>query len=265
MGKLVAYLGPAMRVATAVEGGSFSLVQQATEYPDGYGLGWYPQDDLYEPVRQIGHDSVASAGPHLSVPRRYSSHCIIASVHKETSPPAALRSIQPFAVGHLLFNQVGTLDRFDEVFRRPLTERLSDGMFRTLGGLSAAELLYANFIDLLADGRGHEAIAGALEQLVGVVSEIGLSAEAPISMAIVVADGRGLVTLRTATLGPPPTLYSIVAEADAPMPASGRVIASEPLFPGSWSALDPNSLIIFTSEPSGALGDRETQHISGLV
>ncbi|MEL7367861.1 MAG: hypothetical protein AAFN74_03030, partial [Myxococcota bacterium] len=209
MGKLVAYLGPAMPVSTAFEGGSYSLVKQAADFPDGYGLGWYPQDDLMEPVRQVGRESITSAGPHLSVSRRYSSHCIVAAVHRAETPPAELAALMPFAAGPLLFSQVGTLDRFDEVFRRPLTERLSDGIFRSLVGLSTAELLYANFVDLLADGQGHEAIATALEQLVGVVSEIGMSADAPVSIAIVVADGRGLVTLRTATLGTPPPLYSI--------------------------------------------------------
>ena len=261
MGKLVAYLGPPVPVATVVEGGSYSLVRQASEFPDGFGLGWYPADDQPEPVRITSRESIMSAGPQLSVPRRYLSHAIIASIHRTDLPPVEQSMMMPYAAGNLLFSFVGELQRFDAVFRRPLTQQLSDGVFQALRGLSPAELLYANFLDVLADEQGHEAIASALEHLVGIVSEIGMAAEAAASLAIVVADGEGLITLRTSTQGPPPPMYTIVAEADAPVPANGRVVASEPLFPGSWSALDPHSLVIFTGDPqqTGMTNDMPTQ------
>lgn len=247
---MVAYLGPTASVAAVVEGGSYSLVRQASDYPDGFGIGWYPIDRMPEPVRMVARESITSAGPHLEVPRRYPSHCVLAAVQRAPRPPAELASAQPYAIGPLLFSQTGELDRFEEVFRRPLAERLSDSAFRSLRGLTAGELLFANFVDMLGDDRGHDAIAGALENLVGVVSEIGISQEAAATLAVVVADGEGLITLRTATQGPPPPLYTIVADANAPVPATGRVVASEPLFPGSWSALDPHSLVIFTADAS---------------
>ena len=252
MGKLVAYLGPATPVANVVEGGSYSLVRQASDYPDGFGIGWYPADHRPDPVRVTGSGSITSAGQSLSVPRRYPSHCIVAAVRKHADSMGDANGPQPYEAGPLLFGQVGHLDRFDEVYRRPLTQRLSDAVFRSLHGLSPEELLFANFIDFLADGRGHDAVAGALETLVGVVSDIGVEAEAAATLAFVIADGNGLVTLRTATQGPPPPLYTIVADSSAPVPNTGRVVASEPLFPGSWSALDPHALIIFTADPDAA-------------
>ena len=247
MGKLVAYLGPAIPVSTVVEGGSSSLVRQASDCPDGFGLGWYPDDALPEPVRLVSSDPITRAEPHMSVPRRYQSSCAIAALRRADGSRAALSGLMPFTSGRLLFAMIGGLQRFDDVFRRPLTQRLSDQAFSSLPGLSAPEILFATFLEALGDERGHDAIASALEQLVGVVSEVGIAADAAATLGVVVADGEGIVTLRTSTQGPPPPLYTIVADRGAPLPATGRVVASEPLFPGAWSALDPHSLVIFTT------------------
>ena len=100
-------------------------------------------------------------------------------------------------------------------------------------------------------------MAGALESMVGTVGDIATAAGVAASFAVVATDGHCLVTLRAATQGPPPALYTIVAGADAPVPESARVISSEPLFPGAWSSLDPHSLVIFTLE-AGADDDAES-------
>ncbi len=252
MGRLAAYLGPKTEIATLVEGGSYSLIRQASECPDGFGLGWYPEDENPEPVNIISENPIWNSGHLLQIPRRYTSSCVVAGVRKAGQGPVDISGVQPFRSGKYLFQHVGELDRFREVFQRPLAKSLSDERYQSLQGHSASELLFALWLDALGDGEGPEAMATALEQVIGRVQDLAATHDASASFAMVITDGSCLVTLRSATHGPPPALYTIVAGDNAPLPATGRIVASEPLFPGSWSALDPHSLVIFTIEPEKA-------------
>ena len=66
-------------------------------------------------------------------------------------------------------------------------------------------------------------MADALEQTVALVRQIAMPNATPASYAVVVSDGANLVALRTATHGVPPTLHTIVAGKDAPVPAGARI------------------------------------------
>lgn len=248
MGRMAAYLGPRAPVATLVEGGSYSLAQQSSEYPDGFGLAWYPDDDTPAPVAVRSERPAASAGDVLEVPRRYETECSVAFIRKASEHPAGLAGLAPYRSGPYLFTYDGQLERFAEIFQRPLRDRLSDERYQALRTSEPGELLFASWLDALGDENGPEAMASALERMVGTVSDVATASGATASFAIVVTDGHCLITLRAATQGPPPALYTIVAGDDAPVPATARVVASEPLFPGAWSSLDPLSLVIFTIE-----------------
>ena len=237
-----------MPAARILEGGAYSLVAQAKEYPDGFGLGWYPEDGLPDPVRVKGLAPAWRIGPELEVPRRYPSPCALACVRRVAQPPPEVTDLQPFANGPFLFAYDGLLEAFGSVFLRPLRERLSPTRYQTLRGSTEAELLFATWLDALGQTGGPEASATALESMVSIVHDIAYAARVAASFAIVVTDGHNLVTLRTATQGPAPPLYTLVAPPSAPVPATGRVIASEPLFPGEWTSLDTHSLVTFSVE-----------------
>lgn len=256
MGRLAAYLGPRSSVAALLEGGSYSLAQQSTDHADGFGLAWYPEDGRQEPVRLLSDAPAGRADHLLEVPRRYGAQCAVASIRKADHLPADPGGAQPFAAGNYLFAYDGVLENYEEVFLRPLREGLSDVQYRALRGCSPEELLFATWLDALEDD-GADALATGLEKMVEKVHGLAQAAGATASFAVVVSDGSCLITLRTATQGPPPPLYTIVAEEGAPLPSTGRVVASEPLFPGAWSSLDPHSLVIFTVEADEA-ADEET-------
>lgn len=247
MGRVAAYLGPETIIAHPVEGGSYSLTQQAEACPDGFGIGWYPIEDGVEPVRITSRTSIRAAEHLLEVPRRYRSTCVVAEVRSATRGTPELSGAQPLAAGRYLFVHEGQLERFDEVFLRPLTAHLSDDAFSRLRGLTPAEVLFACWIDAL-EGDGPDAMATALESVVSRVQEMATAADAPASFAVVLTDGDCLLALRTATHGPPPSLYTTVAEDRAPVPATGRLVASEPTFPGSWASIDAHALMIYTVE-----------------
>jgi gamma-glutamyl hercynylcysteine S-oxide hydrolase len=246
--KFAAYLGPQTRVATLIDEGSQSLMRHSPNHADGFGIGWYPGDGDPEPVSIVSRMPIWCEERLLEVPRRYRSGCIVASLREAPfGEPSSLSSSQPFQVGPYLFHFNGELSYYREVYERPLRNRLSDRAHRMLETSSPAELVFATWLDALGDRRGSEATANALEKMVDVVESIGAPAKAPATFAIVVADGTDLVALRTATEGSPPSMFTIVAEEGAVVPATGRVIASDPLFKGSWTQLEEHSLIIFAT------------------
>ncbi len=249
MGRIAAYLGPQMSPATLLEGGSYALVRQAAEFADGFGLGWFPLDGHPDPVRVRSRMPLWSEGHTLEAARRYPAECAIAEIRRADAHPAELSGLQPFAATPFLFAHDGELERFDDVFRRPLTEGLSDAAFAAASGGTPSQLLFATWLDALQGRTDADAMAGALETLVGKVTQLATRAGAAASFAIVATDGSSLLTLRTATRGTPPPLYTIVAEEGSVVPVSGRVVASEPLFPGAWTSLDAHSLVIFTVTP----------------
>jgi predicted glutamine amidotransferase len=248
MAKFAAYLGPSSKVASLVERGTHSLARQSAEQPDGFGIGWYPEDDDPEPIALSTRLPLWSEERVLKVARRYSSPCALASLRKVRPEDKDEPSFQPIQFQQYLFLYDGELAKFREVYERPMRSRLSDKAYRAIKSASPADLLFATWLDALGEQAGAEATANALEAMVNVVRETAGDKEAPATFGIIVADGSSLVTLRTATHGTPPPMYTIVAGDGAPVPATGRVIASEPLFPGSWSSLDAHSMVIFSAE-----------------
>lgn len=249
MSRLAAYLGPSAPVSTIVEQGTYSLAKLARAEADGWGIGWYPEDHQPGAVRLVSRAPLWTEPHHLELARRFRSRCVLASIH--SCAPGQVPEIsgaQPFASGAYLFQHVGELALFREVFERPLRERLSDRAHRALRGNSDSELLFATWVDALGERSGADAMADALEQLVTTIQKIAHANATPATFTVAVADGSSLVALRTATHGTPPTLHTIVAGREAPLPEGARALSSEPLFPGAWTSLDVHSLTIFADD-----------------
>jgi predicted glutamine amidotransferase len=249
MTRLAAYLGPSAPVSTIVEQGTYSLAKLARSDADGWGIGWYPEDGQSEAVRLVSRAPLWTEPHHLELTRRFRSRCVLASVRSVAAGHIPeVSGAQPFGSGSYLFQHIGELAMFREVFERPLRERLSDRAHRALRGLTDSELLFATFMDALGDRSGADAMADALEQLVASVQKIAHANATPATFTVVVADGSSLVALRTATHGVPPTLHTIVAGREAPLAEGARALSSEPLFPGAWTSLDVHSLTIFADD-----------------
>ena len=247
MGRVVAYLGPETPIADPILGGSYSLLQQAEECPAGFGIGWFPLDEDPRPIRTRGRDALA-ASEHLLEPLgRYRCRAALAAVGAPRQP-AELSDLQPSSDGRHLFAFEGRLERYASVFLRPLSAELSDEAFASLEGGGPGALLFALWREAMAERTGGEAMADALESVIGRVQALATEADASASIAVVATDGQGLLAVRTATHGPPPPLYTTVAADRAPVPESGRIVATEPTFPGQWEAIDPHALMIFTVE-----------------
>ena len=92
------------------------------------------------------------------------------------------------------------------------------------------------------------AAADALESMVSTVHQIAHPAGVAASFAVLVTDGKNLIALRTAVRNSAPTLYTTLAGDEAPVPSTGRIVSSEPLFAGRWTSLDSDSLVTFCRE-----------------
>ncbi len=247
MATLAAYLGPAVDVARLVEAepASAALVDR---YRRPFACAWYPDDGHGHPVRFVSRSAVPVDDPVLDVPRRFTAECIVAGLGPEGPEEG-----QPLVHGPLTFAWDGTFDNFAEVFEPVLTARLSATARRAVTARSVPALLFMAWLDLLQGETRPEAMADALERLVGSLQDLAVTHQSAASFAIVASNGQCLVTLRSGTDQTLPPLYTIVADDAGQLPETGRVVASEPTFAGSWTSLDPHSLTTFTlDEPAGS-------------
>ena len=184
--------------------------------------------------------------PVLDAPRRFTSECVLSTVG-----PDGAHDGQPCTDGPLSFAWDGTLEAYPDVFEPLLFERLSPESRRKTALRTPAALLFATWLDHLGGRTDDDGLADALERMVGALQDVALTQGLSATFGIVASNGQCLVTLRTGTDAPLPPLYTLASEGDdSPLPPTGRIIASEPTFPGPWISLDPHSLTIFTMEES---------------
>ena len=243
MANLAAYLGPAVEIARIVEAEP-SPTALRDPFRQPFSSAWYPDDGRGEPVRHASRAAVPADDPLLDVPRRFGAECIVASLG-----PGGGDDGQPFTYGPLTFAWDGDLEGYAEIFEPALMERLSPDARLATRHRTPASLLFMTWLDHLQGRTDADALADALERMVGGLQDLALTRQAAATFAVVATNGECLVTLRTGTDPTLPPLYTIVAtDESTPLPPTGRIVATEPIFPGSWTSVEPHSLTIFTLE-----------------
>lgn len=243
MTSIAAYLGPALEIARIVEAEpAASALRERFRRP--FSAAWYPDDGLPEPVRFANRTTVPVDDSILDVPRRFTSECVVANLG-----PDGDHAGQPFTHGPLVFTWDGVLEGYAEVFEPPLMERLSPEARHISAKRTPAALLFLTWLDHLQGRTDAESLADGLERMVGALQDLALTRGVAATFGVVASNGQCLVTLRTGTDATLPPLYTIVADSESEvLPATGRVVATDPTFPGAWTSLDPHSLVIFTLE-----------------
>lgn len=247
MSRTLAYLGPAARVGGVVAAGAPAWSDQAAALPHA-GVAWYPEDGTQTPVRLLDDTALAHAPHHRALLDRMTSRCVVAAAGRPVDGPTHIAACQPFAHGRMTFVHDGQLAPFREAFERPLRQRLNDGPYRSLRAGNAHELLFATWLDILGDRTDADAMADAADKLVARVRQIANAKGAMATFAVTVSNGQSLIVLRTATHGTPPRLFTTVARDGDPLPATGRLVCTEPTFDGDWTEIEAHSLTIFTVE-----------------
>jgi len=253
MCRLLAYLGPPIRLERVVTEPAHSLVVQSyapremtagTINADGFGVAWY------DPARRAAPFVYRNILPIWSDPNLPSiaayaeSGAVLANVRSAT-PGQALdfSNTQPFLRGAVALLHNGFVDRFRDTLYRPLRARLSEEATGGLMGHTDSEHLAAWIFQHLPPSAGEEGEGAALGPAFGEALR-GLARVAPeatMSLNFILGDGRRLVASRAAQGMPAPSLYHA---ADHPEYPDAVLIASEPLDgAAAWRACPEGSLI----------------------
>jgi hypothetical protein len=232
---LTAYLGPSMPV----------LDLPGTRTEEGcvpFAAGWYSEGQP-EPLRTVARQHAALDDVDVELVRGFGSGCVLT-----TTGPQPAGDVQPFRWGPLLFGFRGQLDPFEEVFEKPLVSRLSPQALTATRSRSPEAVLFMTWLELLQGNVDTDHLADGLERLVATVQDLALTNQATANFATVVTNGTSLVTLRTGTSDELPPMFTLLGSDETPIPARGRIVTTEQLFPGSWTSLEAHSMVIFTED-----------------
>jgi gamma-glutamyl hercynylcysteine S-oxide hydrolase len=228
----VAYIGPELALEEILFLPPHSLARQATipeelRYArvnaDGFGFGWYGEDDapvVYRRADPIWQDpNLASLAGHLR------ADLWLAAV-RSASPGFGgdVVNAQPFVSDDLLFSHNGLIDGFRPDIRREIQNILDPEIEAGILGSTDSEYLFAlirqyltDDADLSLEGAMMEAFA-TLEPWMGPGRAL---------LNVILTDGERLVASRHAINDPCPSLY--YTSDDDSFPEGALVIASEPL------------------------------------
>ena len=260
MCRWVAYSGNAIRPAALLYDTPHSLVEQSRRdrlaggYPnaDGFGLGWYGDDDapgLYRSIAPAwGDRNLHEIAKQISTP------LFLAHIRAATGTPIEQTNCHPFRHGRWLFMHNGFIEDYGRL-RRDLLLAVDPRYFAGIEGTTDSELM---FHLALTYGLEDDPLAG-LERMAGFVEDVGHRAgvEHPLQMTVAVSDGERVWAARDAS-GPVVNSLFVTADASAvrelhpedervrAFSDEARAIVSEPLgdLPGLWHEVPPGTAFV---------------------
>lgn len=258
-----------------------ALSLQSTKHPDGWGIGWFVDEDAYV----IKSATAAHASERFrKASSRLTSHTFLVHVRKATVGALDHLNAHPFRFGRWLFAHNGTVFGF-ETIQDWVTERIDPDLMPLILGDTDSEAVFFYLLSCLKragiDPAGR--VAAAAEHIADVVraSLLALDQEAskrglerPILNALI-TDGRSFVAHRA---GMPlylstqkiscsdeptciePNKFCLHPTRPADTPVNHLIIASEPIATdeniweevadGATVCMDPKFFLRWQSPPS---------------
>ncbi|HUT50049.1 MAG TPA: ergothioneine biosynthesis protein EgtC [Alphaproteobacteria bacterium] len=246
MCRLLAYLGPPVRLDRLITEPAHSLVVQSYKpremtsghvNADGFGFGWYDRTERAEPYvyRSVlpiwNDDNLADLCAFVR------ADCVMANVRSATPGQLlAAANTQPFVSGALSVLHNGFVTDFKATLQRPIRKALDDESYAAISGTTDSEHLFAWLLQHLRGAADLRAGLGA-----GLASLMALAPRAEMTLNFIVSDGEQLVASRLAHNVATPSLYSLADPRQFP---GAVLIASEPLFDDpAWTPIPEGSLI----------------------
>ena len=258
MCRWLAYSGDPIPIDALVFRRKHSLIDQSlhaqlgatTTNGDGFGIGWYGEDDLpavYRSVHPAWNDrNLQELAEHIS------SRLFFAHIRASTGTAVQETNTHPFRHGRWLFMHNGLVREFPRV-KRDLLLAIDPALIPSIEGSTDSELL---FHLTLTFGLEDDAVA-ALERMAGFVEEVGErhGVEHPLQMSVATTDGERILAARYSSEGESRSLYfSTEARALKQMHPEieelqllsdeARAIVSEPLgdLVGAWNEVPESSV-----------------------
>jgi glutamine amidotransferase len=247
-----------------------ALAEQARAHPDGWGIGWFIDDDAYL-VKSSSPAHECSRFKEIS--DRLSSHTFVVHVRRATVGAVDPLNAHPFRFGRWLFAHNGTVHGFDRL-RDWMLARTPAKLRMGLLGDTDSEHLFAFLLGHLqeagVDASGHapseaRAVAGALRTgLLTLAAEAARRGLDRPTTNVILTDGRVFLAHRSGV----PLWFSSRKTAcpDAPacpmidkvclregISATGKVnhllVASEPIGADNvWSAMDDGATVALDAD-----------------
>jgi glutamine amidotransferase len=256
MCRLAAYLGPRIPLKRFLLDPVHSLMEQAWQpmeltygklNADGFGFGWFGDDDLpatYTQGQPIWTDANL---PRLA--RALHSDLWFGHVRGATpGMPVHQANAQPFCDDELLFAHNGFITDFALTLRPPIRQFLEPHIDAAIQGSTDSEHLFALLRHLLADDA-ELSIEDGLTALFELLD--GWQKGQPLLLNCIVSDGERIVAARHAINHACPTLYYISDDEAFP---GAQLIASERLTDSEfWQPVPENHLLILDPDQPAEL------------
>lgn len=254
MCRLLAYLGTPVSLDRLLYKPEHSLIVQSYQpremtagllNADGFGIGWYHAQQQTEPYTYKNLLPIWNDVNLPSLSRYVESGCVLANVRSATAGLAVdFSNCQPFQHRRILGIHNGFIADFRQTLYRPLRDRLSDTAYQAIGGSTDSEHIFALLLTEL-ERNPDQPIAAALFRTLTTLTELATPQQVNFSANVIISDGQQLVVSRFAWGGATPTLYWL---RDDPLLPESVLVASEPLFPGNWTAFPDRSITTITHD-----------------
>jgi gamma-glutamyl hercynylcysteine S-oxide hydrolase len=248
----VAYIGPELPLQDLLFLPPHSLARQASApdelryarlNADGFGFGWYGEDDsavVYRRADPIWQD------PNLAdLARNLFADLWLAAVRSATPGFGGdVVNAQPFANGDLLYSHNGMIEGFRPEIRRQIQNIIEPEVESEILGTTDSEYLFALIRQYLLDDPDLS-LEGALIEAFSVIESWLGSARALFN--VILTDGERLVASRHAINDSSPSLY--YTSDDDSFPEGAVVIASEPLTERErWRSVPEGHILVVVPE-----------------
>ncbi|MEV6245314.1 class II glutamine amidotransferase [Streptomyces sp. NPDC051742] len=259
MCRWLAYSGTPLLLDTILYKPAHSLIDQSlhsrlgveTTNGDGFGVGWYPQEDGATPalLRDIGpawnNRNLREIADHVRSP------LFFAHIRASTGTAVQQSNCHPFRHGRWMWMHNGAIADFP-LLHRDLSLLIDPALYSDVEGTTDSEVMFYLAVTFGLD----QDPPGAVARMVGVVERIGRDhgVEFPMQMTIAVTDGDRLWAFRYSSAGHSRSLfYSTRVDALRKLHPDvaflrevsdeSRLIVSEPLgdLPGAWNEVPESS------------------------
>ncbi|MER7466955.1 class II glutamine amidotransferase [Streptomyces sp. NPDC097981] len=260
MCRWLAYSGTPLLLDTILYKPAHSLIDQSlhsrlgveTTNGDGFGIGWYTQEDEVETpaiVRDVGpawnNRNLREIAEHVRSP------LLFAHIRASTGTAVQQTNCHPFRHGRWMWMHNGSIAGFHGM-RRELALAVDPTLFLDLEGTTDSEMM---FFLALTFGMDEDPPA-AVARMAGLVERTGRAhgIDAPLQMTVATTDGKAVWAFRYASAGTARSLFfSTKVEAlqklhpDVPLlqelSDDTRLIVSEPLgdLTGAWNEVPEHS------------------------
>ncbi|MGB8022294.1 MAG: class II glutamine amidotransferase [Candidatus Nanopelagicales bacterium] len=257
MCRWLAYYGSPVRLDQLLVTPKHSLIDQSlhsqlgatTTNGDGFGIGWYGDDD--EPGVFHSTDPAWNDRNLKELARHLVSPLVFAHIRASTGGAIQETNCHPFRHGSWLWMHNGLIRDFRKV-KRDLAFAVDPALYPDIEGSTDSELF---FYLALTMGLEDDPI-GAVERAVGFIEATGRQhgVENPIQMTVATSNGRRVWAFRYSSEGSSRSLYFSTAVTTlremypdnpivAGMSEEARLVVSEPLgdLPGVWNEVPESS------------------------